>query len=160
MVVDSGYFSWWQCLYVSLLWVVLVEGCQMLMLLWVLLASLVCDFPSSIFCMAGFVGRYCLNLVMLWNILFALLMVIEGFAEYSSLGLHLWSLSVCNTSAQDLLAFMISTEKSYIILIGITLDVTLLFSFASHNILFYTVCFVFWLLCGEGTFLSSLIGVP
>jgi hypothetical protein len=46
-------------------------------------------FPSSTFCSAGFVDRYCLNLVLLWNILFSPFIVIENFADYSSLGWHL-----------------------------------------------------------------------
>jgi hypothetical protein len=37
-------------------------------------------------------------------------MVIESFAGYSSLGWHLCSLRVCMTSAQDLLAFVVSEE--------------------------------------------------
>jgi hypothetical protein len=51
-------------------------------------------------------------------------MVIESFAGYSSLGWHLYSLGVCMTSAQDLLAFIVSDEKSGIILIGLLLYVT------------------------------------
>ena len=42
-------------------------------------------------------------------------MVIESFAGYSSLGWHLCSLRVYMTSAQDLLAFIVSGEKSYVI---------------------------------------------
>ena len=51
-------------------------------------------------------------------------MVIESFAGYSSLGWHLCSLSVCITSVQDLLAFIVSGEKSGVILIGLPLYVT------------------------------------
>ena len=36
----------------------LVKGCQMLVFLWVLLGSLVCDFPSNIFCKAVFVATH------------------------------------------------------------------------------------------------------
>ena len=50
-------------------------------------------------------------------------MVIENFVGYSSLGWHLCSLRVCMTSAQDLLAFIVSGEKSGIILIGLSLYV-------------------------------------
>ena len=96
----------------------------MLVLLWVLLASLVCGFPSSIFCKAQFVAMYCLNLFLSWNILFSPSMVKESFAGYSSLSLHPWSLSICNTSIQDFLAFMVSIEKSGVILIGLPLYVT------------------------------------
>ena len=68
--------------------------------------------------------RYCVHLVLSWNILFSLSMVIESFAGYSSLGWHLCSLRVCMTSAQDLLAFTVSGEKSGVILIGLPLYVT------------------------------------
>jgi hypothetical protein len=51
-------------------------------------------------------------------------MVIENFAGYSSLGWHLCSLSVCITSVQDLLAFIVSGEKSGVILIDLPLYVT------------------------------------
>jgi hypothetical protein len=43
--------------------------------------------------------------------------------EYSSLGWHLCSLSVCITSVQALLPFIVSGEKSGIILIGLPLYV-------------------------------------
>ena len=56
--------------------------------------------------------RYCVNLVLSWNILFSPSMVIESFAEYSSLGWHLCFLKICMMSAQDLLAFIVSSEKS------------------------------------------------
>jgi hypothetical protein len=51
-------------------------------------------------------------------------MVIESFAGYSSLGWHLYSLRVCITSAQDLLAFIVSGEKTGVILIGLPLYAT------------------------------------
>ena len=44
------------------------------------------SFPSSILCRAGLVERYCLNLVLSWNILVSPSIVIESFAGYSSLG--------------------------------------------------------------------------
>ena len=96
----------------------------MLEFLWVKLASLGWGFPSSTFCKAGFVDIYCLNLVLSWNILFPPLMVIERFSGYRYLCLHLRSLSVCSTSDQDLLAFLVSIEKSGVILIGLPLYVT------------------------------------
>jgi hypothetical protein len=68
--------------------------------------------------------RYYVNLVLSWNILFSPSMVIENFAGYSSLGWYLCSLRVCMTSSQDLLAFIISGEKSGVILIGLPLYVT------------------------------------
>ena len=52
--------------------------------------------------------RYCVNLVLLWNTLVSPSMVIESLAGYSSLGWHLCSLSVCITSVQVLLAFIVS----------------------------------------------------
>ena len=51
-------------------------------------------------------------------------MAIKVLLGYSSLGWHLCSLKVCMTSAQDLLAFIVSGEKSSITLIGLPLDVT------------------------------------
>ena len=81
-------------------------------------------FPSSIFCKAGFVATYCLNLFLSWNILFPPLMGNASFAGYSSLGLHPWSLSFCSTSMQDLLPFMVSIKKSGVILIDLPLYVT------------------------------------
>ena len=67
--------------------------------------------------------RYCVNLFLSWNILVSPSIVIESFAGYSSLGWHLSSLRVCMTSAQDLLAFIISGEKSGVILRGLPLYV-------------------------------------
>ena len=68
--------------------------------------------------------RYCVNLVLSWSTLVSPSMVIESFAEYSSLGWHLCSLRVCITSVQDLLAFIVSGEKSGVIHIGLPLYVT------------------------------------
>ena len=51
-------------------------------------------------------------------------MVIESFAGYSSLSWHFCSLSVCISSVQDLLAFIVSGGKSGVILIGLPLYVT------------------------------------
>ena len=65
-----------------------------------------------------------MNLVLSWSTLVSTSMVIESFAEYSSLGWHLCSFRVCMTSAQDLLAFIVSGEKSGVILIGLPLYVT------------------------------------
>jgi hypothetical protein len=70
------------------------------------------------------VGRYCVYLVLSWNILVSPSMVIENFAGYCSLGWHLCSLRDCMTSAQDLLAFIVSGKKSGVILIRLTLYVT------------------------------------
>ena len=68
--------------------------------------------------------RYYVNLVLSWNTLVSPSMVIESFAGYSSLGWLLCSLRVCITSVQDLLAFIVSGEKSGVILIGLPLYVT------------------------------------
>jgi hypothetical protein len=48
----------------------------------------------------------------------------ESLAGYSSLGWLLRSLNVCITSVQDLLAFIVSCDKSGVILIGLPLYVT------------------------------------
>jgi hypothetical protein len=66
------------------------------------------------------VGRYCVNLVLSWNTLVSPSMVIKSFAEYSSL----YSLGICMTSVQDLLAFIDCAEKSGVILIALPLCVT------------------------------------
>ena len=68
--------------------------------------------------------RYCVNLVLSQNTFVSPSMVIENFAGYSSLGWHLCSHHFCITSVQDLLAFIVSGEKSGIILIGLPLYVT------------------------------------
>ena len=68
--------------------------------------------------------RYCVDLVLSWNTLVSPCMVLESFVMYSSVGWHLCSLSFCITSAQDLLAFIVSGEKSGVILIGLSLYVT------------------------------------
>jgi hypothetical protein len=53
--------------------------------------------------------------------------VIESFPGYSSLGWHLCSLRVCMTSAQVLIIFIVSGEKSVVSLIGLPLYVMLPF---------------------------------
>ena len=69
------------------------------------------EFSYIILCRARLVERYCVNLVLSWNIFVSSSMVIESFAGYSSLDWHLCSLRVCMTSAQKLLAFIVSGEK-------------------------------------------------
>jgi len=69
------------------------------------------------------VERYCVNLVLSWNILFSPSMLIESFAGCSSLS-SICSLSVYLTSAQDLLTFIVSGEMSGVILIGLPLYIT------------------------------------
>ena len=68
--------------------------------------------------------RYCVNLFLSLNTLVSASMVIESFAGYTIFCGHLCSLRVCMTSAQDLLAFIVSGEKSGLILIGLPLYVT------------------------------------
>ena len=67
---------------------------------------------------------FCVNLVLSWNILVSPSMVIESFAGYSSPGWHMCSLRICMRSAQGLLAFIVSGEKSGVIPIGLSLYVT------------------------------------
>ena len=85
-------------------------------------------------CKAGCVDKYCLNVVLSWNILFSPLMLIESFAGYSNLGWCLCSLRGSMTSDQALLDFIVSVEKSGVILIGLLLYVNWLFSLAAFNI--------------------------
>ena len=67
--------------------------------------------PGKIMCEFGFVVEY-----------FGFSsMVIESLAGYSSRGWHLCSLSVCITSVQALLAFIVCGEKSGVILMGLPL---------------------------------------
>jgi hypothetical protein len=75
------------------------------------------------------------NLVLSWNTLVSPSMVIKSFAGYTILGWHLCSLWVCITSVQDLLSFIVSSEKSGVILIGLTLYVTFPFSLTAFSIL-------------------------
>ena len=68
--------------------------------------------------------RYCVNVVLSWNTLVSPSMGIESFAGWRSLGWHLCSHRVCMRSVQDLLTFIVSGEKSGVILIGLPLYVT------------------------------------
>ena len=65
-----------------------------------------------------------MNLVLSWNTFVSPSTVVESLAGYSSLGWHLYSLSVCITSVQALLAFIVSGENSGVILIGLPFYVT------------------------------------
>ena len=62
-------------------------------------------------------------------------MLSESFAGYSRLVWHLCSLRVCMISEKILLAFIISLEKSDVVLIGLLLYVTWPFFLAAFNIL-------------------------
>ena len=64
-----------------LLWDLLLWDDLLPVVLWIQLTFLCWGFPSSTFCMAGFVDRYHLNLVWTWN----MVMVVESFPGYSSL---------------------------------------------------------------------------
>jgi hypothetical protein len=64
------------------------------------------------------------NLVLSWNNLFSPSMVIESFVGYNSLGWYFCFLRVCMISAQNLLTFIVSGEKSGVILIGLLSYVT------------------------------------
>ena len=84
---------------------------------------LVLDFSFYYPCMTGLVEKYCLNLVLSWKFFVSPSVVIASFAGHSSLGWHLCSPRVCMTSAQVLLAFIVSGEKSGVTLIGLPLYV-------------------------------------
>ena len=82
-----------------------------------------------------FVERYWVNLVLSWNTLVSPSMLIESLVGYHSLGWHFCSLSVCITSVQVHLAFIVSGEKSSVILIGLPLYVIGPFSLTDFKIL-------------------------
>ena len=65
-----------------------------------------------------------MNLVLLWNTLVSRSMVSESLAGYSNPVWQLSSLSVYITYVQDLLAFIVSGEKSAVILMDLPLYVT------------------------------------
>ena len=65
--------------------------------------------------------RYYVDLVLSWNTLVSPSLLIKSFAGYNSLDWHLCSLRVCISSVQDHLAFIVSGEKSGVILIGLPL---------------------------------------
>ena len=88
---------------------------------------LCCIFQLFNLCWAGLVERYCVNLFFSWNIFVSPSMVTESFPGYHSLGWHLCSLSVCLTSAKDLLTFIVSGKNTGVILIGLILYINWLF---------------------------------
>jgi hypothetical protein len=112
---------------------------------------------SFFFWRAGFMKRYCVNLVLSWNTLVSPSMVIESFAGNNILGWHLSSLRVCITSFQDLMAFI----DSGVILIGLPLYGTWPFSLTAYNILSSSSAFIFLINMCEEEFLfwSSLFGL-
>jgi hypothetical protein len=82
------------------------------------------SFPSIILCRAGIGERYLVNLFLLWNTLVSQSMFIESFARYRSLGWHLCSHRVSMASVQDILVFIVSDEKSGVILLDLPVYVT------------------------------------
>ena len=62
-----------------------------------------------------------MNLFLSWNTFVSPSMVMESLAGYGSRGWNLCSLSVCITSFQALLAFIVSGEKVGVILIDLPL---------------------------------------
>jgi hypothetical protein len=86
------------------------------------------------------VERYYVHFIVLCTILVFSSMVIESFSGYSSLGWHLCSLRDCIASAQDLLAFIISGEKSGVILISLPL--CLLLDVFPLLLFIFFLCFV------------------
>ena len=96
-----------------------------------------------------------MNLVLSLNTLVSPSMVIESLARYSSLGWHLCSLSVCITSVQDLLAFIVSGEKSGVILIGLPLYVPSPFPLTAFNNLSLFSAFVVLIIMCRRNFFSG-----
>ena len=96
-----------------------------------------------------------------WNTLVSPSIVIESLAGYSSLGWHLCSLSVCIASVQDLLFFIVSGEKSGVILIGLPLYVTWHCSLTTFNsISLFSAFLLLIIMCQEEClFWSSLYGI-
>jgi hypothetical protein len=60
---------------------------------------------------------------------------IDGSLGYYSPDRYLWSLTVYRTSVWALLLFLVSVEKSGIILVGLLSYVNMIFSLATSNIL-------------------------
>jgi hypothetical protein len=114
-----------------------------------LLTPLGWSFPSSTFGRAGFVDRYCLNLMSSWNILFSPSLVIKW-----NLAWHLWPLRVCSTSVQ---AFRVSIVKIMCNSNGSAFICYLFFPLQLLIFFLCSVCLLLWLLCGKGAFFSSPI---
>ena len=68
--------------------------------------------------------RYCVNLDLSCNTLVSPSMVLDSFAVYSRLGSNFVLIIRVCIFVQDLLAFIVSGEKSGVILIGLPLYVT------------------------------------
>ena len=134
------------CVFSSFPWDLQLLDHQLSLLVWPTSGGW--SFPPSILCTARFVDSYWWNLVLSWNILFSLSIIIESFSEYCSLGWHLWSLNVCIMIDYNLLAFIVSNEKSGVILISLPSYVIWTFYFASLNILslicIFCVLIIMW----------------
>ena len=158
MIVSSCYF--WCYLYICLVIFFWVCWKKITFLLF-----LGCTFPPcvGVFYLLFFVGLdlwkdNCVNLVLSWNNLVSPSMLIENFAGYSNLGCHLCSLRVCMRSFQDLLAFIVSGEKSGVILIDLPLYVTWPFLLLFLIFFLFLMHLVFWYnVTGRISFLGKFI---
>ena len=136
MIVNSCYFS--VVVFVRFLSLEFASVRLCIVFLWVQLNSFGGSFPSSTFCMARFVDRYCWNLFFIYYLVSHSL-VIEGFSGYSSLGLPLWSFSVCNISVQNLLTSIVSIDKSSLYVCLFPLQLVILFLFL------HVLCFDYYM---------------
>ena len=111
------------------------------------------SFPSIIFIGLD-LWKQCLNFVFSWNILVSTPIVIESFAEYSSLGWQFCSLLVCMTSVIQIF-WLLEFLLSGVILIGLPLYVSWHFSF----LIFFlcSVHLVFWVLCDRRNLFYFLV---
>lgn len=81
-------------------------------------------------------------------IVFFLSMVIESFAWCNNLGWYPWSLRVCSTSDQALLALKVSIETADVILTDVPLHVTWPFSLMFlNNLSFFCSFSVLIIMC-------------
>ena len=141
-----SFFFWFSCLVIFLLFL----GYSF---------SPCAGYSINYFCRARFVFIYYVNLVLSWNILVSPSMVIESLAGYSNMGWHLCSFRVCMMSFQYLLVFIVSFEKSGVILIGLPLYVTWPVSLPAFSILslFWTFG-VLTIMCWEKFFSGLVLG--
>lgn len=83
--------------------------------------------------------------------------VTESFAGHGSLGWHLWSYRICETSVQTFLTFRDSIEKSGVILIAIPLCYWIFFPSRFSILFLYSMGLVFWLSCAKGNLFSGTV---
>jgi hypothetical protein len=100
-----------------------------------LVFSSVCKSPLSIFCSAGLVVTNSFSFSLLWKVWISPSIRKDGFSGLTSLGWELLSFRAWITFFHDYLAFRVWVDKSAIILMGLPLYVTCLFSFAAFRIL-------------------------